>query len=110
MMMELVYIGSYHLIGEIVKLDGETAVVQVYEDTTGVTPGESVYGSSMPLSVELGPGIIGTIYDGIQRPLTRLRELSGDHIAKGVFSPPLERTMRWAFTPLKAVGDSYLSR
>ena len=105
-MMELVYIGSYHLIGEIVKLYGETAVVQVYEDTTGVTPGESVYGSSMPLSVELGPGIIGTIYDGIQRPLTRLRELSGDHIAKGVFSPPLERSRRWAFTPLKAVGDT----
>ncbi len=106
MMMELVYIGSYRLIGEIVKLDGDTAVVQVYEDTTGVTPGESVYGSSMPLSVELGPGIIGTIYDGIQRPLTRLKELSGDHIAKGVFSAPLDRKATWDFTPLKGVGET----
>ncbi len=105
MMMELVYIGSFHLIGEIVKLDGDLAVVQVYEDTTGIAPGESVYGSSMPLSVELGPGIIGTIYDGIQRPLSRLRDLSGDHIEKGVFSAPVDRRAKWSFTPSVKVGD-----
>ncbi len=106
MMMELVYIGSFHLIGEIVKLDGDTAVVQVYEDTTGVTPGENVYGSSMPLSVELGPGLIGTIYDGIQRPLSALRSLSGDYIAKGVSSEPVDRKKKWTFTPLKKAGES----
>lgn len=68
-MMELVYIGEYRLIGEIVKLEGSSATVQVYEDTTGLAPEDPVYTSGGPLCVELGPGLIGSIYDGIQRPL-----------------------------------------
>ncbi len=104
-MMELVYVGEEHLIGELVKLDGNTATVQVYEDTTGLTPGENVYGTSLPLSVELGPGLIGSIYDGIQRPLTRLRELSGDTIQRGIVSPALLRTTKWHFIPTLKKGD-----
>lgn len=99
MMMELVRISDGQLIGEIVKLSGETAVIQVYEDTTGIKPGDNVYGSGMPLSVELGPGLIGTIYDGIQRPLEELLEASGEFIEKGVTKPPLSRDKKWHFIP-----------
>ena len=84
MMLELVRVGESRLVGEVIKLEGEAAVIQVYEDTTGVAPGDNVYGSGMALSVELGPGLIGTIYDGIQRPLERLRELSGAYIERGI--------------------------
>ncbi|MCK5250240.1 MAG: V-type ATP synthase subunit A, partial [Spirochaetaceae bacterium] len=68
MMMELVHAGESRLVGEVIKLRDERAIIQVYEDTTGVKPGEPIYGSGLPLSVELGPGLIGNIYDGIQRP------------------------------------------
>ena len=109
MMMELVRIGSGMLVGEIVKLDGEKAVIQVYEDTTGIVPGDDVYGSGMPLSVELGPGLIGTIYDGIQRPLEELLEASGEFIEKGITRPPLKREVVWSFEPeaelIKALKD-----
>ncbi|MFP4566319.1 MAG: V-type ATP synthase subunit A, partial [Spirochaetaceae bacterium] len=77
MMMELVFVGEARLVGEIIKLTADRAIVQVYEDTTGVRPAEEVCGSGMPLSVELGPGLIGTIYDGIQRPLDLLAEEYG---------------------------------
>lgn len=99
MMMELVRIGEGQLVGEVVKLAGNTAVVQVYEDTTGIKPGDNIYGSGMPLSVELGPGLIGTIYDGIQRPLEALREASGEFIAKGITKPALNREKKWKFIP-----------
>jgi V/A-type H+-transporting ATPase subunit A len=104
-MMELVYVGEQRLIGELVKLDGDIATVQVYEDTTGLTPGENVYGSSLPLSVELGPGLIGSIYDGIQRPLTRLKAISGDTIERGIVAPALLRTASWHFVPSLNKGD-----
>ena len=97
MMMELVRIGDGKLVGEIVKLSGNTAVIQVYEDTTGIKPGDNVYGSGMPLSVELGPGLIGTIYDGIQRPLEALLEASGEFIKKGITRPALDRDKKWKF-------------
>ncbi len=103
MMMELVRIGEGKLVGEIVKLSGNTAVVQVYEDTTGVRPGDNVYGSGMPLSVELGPGLIGTIYDGIQRPLEALLEASGEYIEKGITKPALNREKKWHFIPQKGL-------
>ncbi len=106
MMMELVYVGEQRLIGEVVKLDGMDAIVQVYEDATGIAPLDNVYGSGMPLSVELGPGLIGTIYDGIQRPLERLRQLSGDAIARGIMSPPLDRSRSWNFVPSVRIGDT----
>jgi V/A-type H+-transporting ATPase subunit A len=105
MMMELVYVGEVRLVGEIIKLSGEQAIIQVYEDTTGIMPGENIYGSGTPLSVELGPGLIGTIYDGIQRPLTEILNLSGDFIDKGLKLPPLNREKTWPFTPLAKEGD-----
>ncbi len=105
MMMELVHVGEQMLIGELVKLDGETAIVQVYEEATGIAPGDNVYGTGMPLSVELGPGIIGTIYDGIQRPLERLKELGGDLIERGIDSPSVDRNKKWDYTPIAAIGD-----
>ena len=83
-MMELVEIGEERLIGEIIELDGDRATIQVYESTSGLKPGSSVYGTGIPLSVELGPGLIGNIYDGIQRPLKQIHEQSGNFIRKGV--------------------------
>jgi V/A-type H+/Na+-transporting ATPase subunit A len=105
MMLELVYVGEARLIGEVVKLDGERAVVQVYEDTTGIAPNENVFGSGSPLSLELGPGLIGTIYDGIQRPLERLQEMSGRFIERGIRAPGLDRDILWHFVP-SAVTDA----
>ncbi len=99
MMMELVRVGEGRLVGEIVKLYENTAVVQVYEDTTGIKPGDNVFGSGMPLSVELGPGLIGTIYDGIQRPLEALLEASGEFIERGVTRPALDKQKQWEFSP-----------
>jgi V/A-type H+/Na+-transporting ATPase subunit A len=104
-MLELVEAGESHLVGEIVRLNGDKATVQVYEDTTGLTPGEAVYGSGMPLSCELGPGIIGTIFDGIQRPLEEIQRRSGLFISKGVHVPNLDRMKKWHFVPLKNAGD-----
>ena len=104
MMLELVSVGEQRLVGEVVKLEGDQALVQVYEDATGIAPLDNVYGSGMPLSVELGPGLIGTIYDGIQRPLERLRQLSGDAIRRGIESPALDRKRQWDFTPVIELG------
>ena len=104
-MLELVEVGTDRLIGEIVRLEENKATAQVYEDTTGLAPGEDVYGSGMPLSCELGPGLIGTIFDGIQRPLVKIRELSGQFISKGVHVPNLDRNRKWHFVPSKGVGE-----
>ena len=104
MMMELVHVGEARLVGEIVRLDSDFAVVQVYEDTTGLRPGENVYGTGMPLSVELGPGLIGTIYDGIQRPLERIREQTGTFIERGISIPGLDRETGWEFVPVCETG------
>ncbi len=104
MMMELIQVGEHRLVGEIIKLEGEKAVVQVYEDTTGVRPGDPIYGAGMPLSVELGPGLIGTIYDGIQRPLTDLYEKAGMFIERGVTAYSLQRSAEWHFVPSVAEG------
>ncbi len=98
-MYELVMVGEDSLVGEIIKLETDNAVIQVYEDTTGIAPLDPVYGSGMPLSVELGPGIIGTIYDGIQRPLERIRDISNQYIERGVHVPSLSRDRRWGFEP-----------
>ncbi len=104
-MLDLVEVGEYHLVGEIVKLDGDRAVIQVYEDTTGLAPGSNIYSAGVPLSVELGPGLIGTIYDGIQRPLEKIRDTSDQYIQKGIHIAALDREKRWLFTPSLAVGD-----
>ncbi|MDR1894665.1 MAG: V-type ATP synthase subunit A [Spirochaetales bacterium] len=105
MMRELVRVGPQELTGEVVKLSGTEAVVQVYEDTTGVAPGDEVFGIGRPLSVELGPGLMGTIYDGIQRPLEELLKVSGEYIQKGVSLPGLNSRKKWPFVPLAKPGD-----
>ncbi|MBN1803747.1 MAG: V-type ATP synthase subunit A [Sedimentisphaerales bacterium] len=104
-MFELVRVGRENLIGELIKLDADSAIVQVYEDTTGITPCAPVYGAGMQLSVELGPGMIGTIYDGIQRPLEAIREVSDIYIKRGISIPSLNREKKWHFVPLVKEGD-----
>lgn len=104
-MMELVEVGEERLIGEIVRLDGEYIAIQVYEDTTGLTPGSPVYGSGMPLSVELGPGLMGSIYDGVQRPLEAIKKVSGFTIQRGIRIDSLNRDQKWMFTPKVKAGD-----
>ena len=101
MMLELVRVGEVRLVGEIIKLAGDRAIIQVYEDTTGIAPGDNVYGSGSPLSVELGPGLIGTIYDGIQRPLEQILKLSGNFIERGISTPSLDRERKWRFSPVE---------
>ncbi len=104
-MMELVYTGEHRLVGEIVKLNHNEAVIQVYENTTGVAPGDNIYGSGMPLSLELGPGLIGSIYDGIQRPLNKLEEISGNFIGRGIQASAIDQEKKWTFTPKVKQGD-----
>jgi V/A-type H+-transporting ATPase subunit A len=104
-MLELVRIGEQQLVGEVVKLFDNEAVIQVYEDATGIKPGDNVYGSNMPLCVELGPGIIGSIYDGIQRPLEKLEEASGTFIARGLTYDGIDHKKLWHFKPLVKEGD-----
>ena len=102
---DLVMVGTQKLMGEIIELRGETAIIQVYEDTQGITPGEPVINNRMPLSVELGPGLLGTVYDGTQRPLDRIREESGIYIPRGADIKALERDKKWRFKPTKKKGD-----
>jgi len=103
-MSELVWVGKERLIGEVIGLLEADITVQVYEDTTGLKPGDPVEGSGLPLFVELGPGLLGRIFDGIQRPLEVLAERTGDFIRRGTAADPLDRTRRWAFTPALAAG------
>jgi V/A-type H+-transporting ATPase subunit A len=109
MMLELVRVGEVRLVGEIIKLAGDRAIIQVYEDTTGIAPGDNVYGSGSPLSVELGPGLIGTIYDGIQRPLEQILKLSGNFIERGISTPSLDRERKWRFSPVELTPGSQLA-
>lgn len=107
-MFDIVRVGNERLVGEIIRLEGDTAFVQVYEDTSGLTVGEPVETTGLPLSVELGPGMLNGIYDGIQRPLDKIREASGDFIARGIEVSSLDRTKRWAFTPSVGAGDEVI--
>jgi len=102
-MLDLVEVGEDHLVGEIVKLEGDRAAIQVYEDTTGLSPGANIYSAGVPLSVELGPGLLGTIYDGIQRPLEVIRDTSDQYIKKGIHLSALDRQREWDFKPLMQV-------
>jgi len=104
-MYEVVKVGDAGLIGEIIKLVGDSASIQVYEETTGLKPGEPVEGTGHPLSVELGPGMLKSIYDGIQRPLELIKEKSGDFIARGVSVAPIDKKKKWEFKPKVKVGD-----
>lgn len=104
-MYDVVRVSEERLVGEIIGLSGDLASVQVYEDTGGIGPGEPVYMTDEPLFVELGPGLIESIYDGIQRPLDIIRDKTGDNIGRGVEIPALERDKKWHFKPLVKKGD-----
>lgn len=104
-MFDVVYVSDKKLMGEIVELKGDLASIQVYEETAGIGVGEPVYPSGEPLTVELGPGIIQSIYDGIQRPLNEIYENTGDFIARGVSAAALNRKRKWKFEPMIKKGD-----
>jgi V/A-type H+-transporting ATPase subunit A len=105
MMYEVVRVGEEKLMGEIIELEGDRATIQVYEETTGLKPGEPVVGTGAQLSVELGPGILKQMYDGVQRPLEVIRDETGTFIKRGVDVPSLDREKKWDFTPLVKKGD-----
>ncbi len=103
-MYDVVRVGSLGLVGEIIRLVAGTATVQVYEDTTGVRPGDPVETTGQALSVELGPGLLRSIYDGVQRPLDVVQKSVGDFITRGFLAPPLDDKKEWEFTPTAKVG------
>ena len=105
-MYDVVKVGDEALRGEIIRLEGTEAVIQVYEDTTGLMIGEPVVNTEQPLSVELGPGLLSSIYDGVQRPLPVLMQISGDFIARGIYAPGLNREKKWEFVPTVKKGDT----
>ncbi|MFO7981384.1 MAG: V-type ATP synthase subunit A [Candidatus Aminicenantes bacterium] len=104
-MYDMVRIGEMGLIGEIIELEEDKAFIQVYEDTTGIGPGEPVALTGKPLSVELGPGLIRSVFDGIQRPLDVIRAREGDFVTRGIEVPPLDRKKKWNFKPLVKKGQ-----
>jgi V/A-type H+-transporting ATPase subunit A len=104
-MYDIVRVGKEQLVGEIIRLDGNTAFVQVYEDTAGLQVGEPVVSTSLPLAVELGPGMLNGIFDGIQRPLDKIKEASGTYIDRGIEVSSLDRNKKWTFTPTAKKGD-----
>ena len=107
-MYDVVRVSKQRLIGEVIELRGDKASIQVYEETSMLGPGEEVVSTNAPLSVELGPGLIEGIYDGIQRPLAKLVEKSGDRIGRGIEVSALDHKRKWEFTPSVKVGDTVL--
>ena len=104
-MYDVVRVGEQHLIGEIIEMHGDKASVQVYEETSGLGPGTPVVTTGMPLSVELGPGLIGSIFDGIQRPLDDIMKAAGNNLRRGVEVPSLKRDKKWEFKASAKNGD-----
>jgi V/A-type H+-transporting ATPase subunit A len=105
-MFDVVRVSEQRLIGEIIEIHGDKASIQVYEETSGLGPGEPVESTGAPLSVELGPGLIGSIFDGIQRPLVDIMEAIGTNLKRGVEIPSLNREKKWSFVPAVKVGDT----
>ena len=105
-MYDVVKVGAEELNGEIIRLDGDLAVVQVYEDTSGLKVGEKVVNTETPLSVELGPGLLSSIYDGIQRPLPELVKRSGSFISRGISVPGIDKEKKWDFVASAKKGDT----
>ena len=104
-MSDVVRVSKQRLIGEIIEMHGDEASIQVYEETSGLGPGEPVESTGAPMSVELGPGLISSIYDGIQRPLDDIMEISGNNLQRGVEVAALKRDKKWDFVPVAKVGD-----
>ena len=105
-MFDVVHVGTQKLIGEVIELRGDKASIQVYEETSGVKIGDTVTSTGDALSVELAPGILGGIFDGIGRPLQNIREIHGDRIARGISLPSISRETKWNFEPVANVGDT----
>lgn len=108
-MFDVVKVSDKNLIGEIIGMNGEYASIQVYEETSGIGPGEKIAKTGMPLSVELGPGMLTSIYDGIQRPLEKIYKKSGKNIERGIEVNSIDRDKKWTFKPKKNVGDTVVS-
>ena len=104
-MFDVVRVSEQRLIGEIIEMHGDEASIQVYDETSGLGPGEPVESMDVPMSVELGPGLIASIYDGIQRPLDDIMKISGNNLKRGVEVPSLKRNLKWEFVPTVKVGD-----
>jgi V/A-type H+-transporting ATPase subunit A len=105
-MYDVMLVGGEQLMGEVIRIQGDRTTIQVYEDTSGIKPGEPVVNTQQPLNVELGPGLLGSIYDGIQRPLPTLKEKMGDFVLRGVRAPGLDRQKTWPFQPRVKPGDA----
>lgn len=108
-MFDVVRVSEKRLIGEIIEMHGDEASIQVYEETSGLAPGSPVESTGEPMSVELGPGLIGSIYDGIQRPLDDIMKISGNNLERGVEVPSLKRELKWEFTPQAKVGNNVVA-
>ena len=104
-MYDLVKVGNEGLLGEVIEIDRDKFIIQVYEDTSGVRPGEPVENTGLPLSVEFGPGLLSSIYDGIQRPLPVLNAQLGDFIERGVAAAGLDHSKKWNFVPEAKKGE-----
>src|SRR3989338_5225296 len=104
-MYDVCRVGNEKLIGEVIQIEGEKSIIQVYEDTSGIKPGEPVANTGEPLKVELGPGMLASIYDGIQRPLPVLIKQMGDFIRRGVDAPALDQGKKWEFKATAKKGD-----
>lgn len=104
-MFDVVRVSDEHLVGEIIEMHGDKASIQVYEETSGLGPGAPVESTGEPLSVELGPGLIGSIFDGIQRPLDDIMHVAGNNLKRGIEVPPLKRDKTWSFVPCISVGE-----
>jgi V/A-type H+-transporting ATPase subunit A len=105
-MHDVVFVGHEKLMGEVIEINNEKTIIQVYEETSGIKPGEPVVETGASLSVELGPGLLTSIYDGIQRPLEVLKDKMGDFILRGVLAPGLDHAKKWDFKPTKKAGDA----
>lgn len=108
-MFDVVKVSDKNLLGEIIAMNGDNASIQVYEETSGIGPGEKIVQTGMPLSVELGPGMLKSIYDGIQRPLEKIYEQTGKNIERGIEVPSIDKEKKWIFTPKKNVGDTVVA-
>lgn len=108
-MFDVVRVSRHRLIGEIIEMHGDKASIQVYEEPSGLGPGEEVVSTGAPLSVELGPGLIGSIYDGIQRPLSEIMKIAGTNLKRGVDVPSLDHKKKWKFTPAAKIGDKVVA-
>ena len=105
-MYDIVKVGEEELLGEIIRLEGDTAFIQVYENTFGLLVGQPVVSMGVPLGVELGPGLLNAVFDGIQRPLYAIKEKTGNFISRGVEAVALDRQKQWEWTPRVNVGDA----